>query len=492
MERLKPPALPDGSRDALESPQANKPRGYSTPATSPTRSAVLSELAVSPARRTDGGQIEHPLIAQGNSSPDFQKLSAFNVQDCAGVIKDLDSIIRKPSVSNVDELKDPRALADEIVKQINGKAGTAAKRWLWGRMVHEGYIQFIQNGSRTEAVAAGRWNLLWRRANWAKMYHLNEKRIVHGNVTVVWIQRRELGLAWETGREVVLDAGLHVYNNPTFVLERTVDRSTEYVSHGTLHIVRVPKGKFAKVWVSATTGGLQPRVLAEGTHMLDCSLFSYEGLVAATDRHIQHGSLQLLRIPSSHIGKVNHDGQPQLLGPGFHFFESSYFQFVSLASLADKVITHGTITLIRVCEGEVAVAWLNHEPLLLDAPGSYGYDDRNFVYVRHQPVSDKVIGVGSRKVVTVHDGEVCVSYQHGALRILQPGRHILEDPSQTVGGFLPKEEAHRLTQGRTKVPLPLPLAGCGCLAPANSQQYFVAPSQNFAKPELQSNAYQTS
>merc|ERR1712080_229049 len=89
--------------------------------------------------------------------------------------------------------------------------------------------------------------------------------------------------------------------------------------------------------------------------------------------------------------------------------------------------------------GELAISWLNNEPILLETPGCYAYDTADFVFVRHQPLSDKVIELGSKKIVTVIKGEICVTHQHGALRLLMPGRHVLEDAAHTIDGFLPTE-----------------------------------------------------
>mmetsp|Transcript_31430 Transcript_31430/g.57010 ORF Transcript_31430/g.57010 Transcript_31430/m.57010 type:complete len:489 (+) Transcript_31430:51-1517(+) len=417
----------------------------------PPLDTSLSEDQILTGRRSHSSAMEHPLIVQGSSNPmaigQLNALNAFSLKDCPGVVKNLEDIVRKPNTFRDGRDASERDLADEVVRCINGKTTPHARRFpVGGRLVHEGYIQFIAHSGRTEAVTAGKW-LMMPGGSWGKIAHLSEPLMVYGNVTIVWVQRRQIGLAWESGREVLLEAGLHAYNNPAFIYERSVDRNADYIQHGTFHIVRVPRGKFGKVWVASATGGPQPRLLAEGLHCLDSGLFSYEGMVAIAERHIMHGGLQLLRVPSGHIAKINNDGQPQFLGPGFHFFESTLTQYVSLVSSSDKVITHGSLTLVRVSKGEVVVAWLHNEPLVLEKPGTYGFEDPKFVYVRHQPASDKIVGLGEKKVVKVRNGEVGISHQHGTLRILRPGRHMLDDTTQSIGGFLPTEDADRLVAG---------------------------------------------
>lgn len=91
-------------------------------------------------------------------------------------------------------------------------------------------------------------------------------------------------------------------------------------------------------------------------------------------------------------------------------------------------------------KGEVALAWYNNEPLLLETPGCYSYDDPNFIFVRHQTLADKIITIGSRKIVMVNAGEVGISYNNGVLQVLQPGRHILEDASHVFDDFLSTQQ----------------------------------------------------
>lgn len=411
-----------------------------------TEQSMLSVDPPSPGKNVNRSAMDHAAIVKGAASP-FSRAGSqpgFSLKDCLGAFQGIDEIARKSNVLEGSVDTSPTQLADDIVKAINGKQQTCARRLCFGRVVHDGFIQFIVHGGRTEAVSAGRWNLFATQATWAKAVHLSEKLIHYGNVTIAWIQRRQLGLAWEFGKEVILDSGLHVYNNPGFIFERVIDRSTDYINHGTLHILHVPKGKLAKVWVNTSNGGRQPRLLREGVHTIDSSLFVFEGFVSMTEQHISHGVLQLLRVPKSHLGKVTDDGQNKFLGQGFHYFESSMFHLAGLAPLHDKMISHGKLHLVRVNKGEVALAWLNNEPLILDSPGTYFYDGESFVYARHQPLSDKIISLGSKKFVQVNEGEVCVSYQHGTLRILQPGRHTLDDASQSVGGFVAQEEGERL------------------------------------------------
>jgi len=387
----------------------------------------------------------HELQVVGSPSPTAGREKVFSLKDCPGAAANLEALLRQPTTAT-QEGASTSGLAHEIVKRINAGQRMATRRSWFGRMVPEGYIQFVDYGGRTQAVASGRWAMSpWKRANWGKLVHVSEPRTKFGNCSIVWVRRGQLGLAWDAGAEVVLASGLHVYNSPAFNFERFVDQNTDYLHHGTLHVVRVPRGKYGKAWVPSLLGGHTPRLLSEGVHVIESSFFKYEGLISTNEMHIVHGgtgsALHLIRVPEGNVAKITNEGRPMLLGAGHHLFETPQIQLLGLSPLSEKVISHGTIHLIRVSKGEVAVIWLNNEPILLDIPGNFGFQDPDFKYVRHQPYSDKVIQLGAKKIVTVTKGEICMSHHHGALKVLEPGRHQLEDSAHTIEGFLSTDAA---------------------------------------------------
>jgi hypothetical protein len=314
-------------------------------------------------------------------------------------------------------------------------------------------------------VSSGKWSLSFTGASWAKVAQLSEGRIVYGNVSIVWVQRNQIGLARDSGTDVFLAPGLHVYNDPGFVFERVVDTIEEYIHHGTLHIVRVPKSMVAKVWAAKSQGGLEPRVLKEGLHIIDSSLFRYEGLASTFDQHVQHGSLHLMRVPRAWVAKITDDGTPMVLGEGYHFIEGSSLHYQGLSPLSDKVITHNRITLFKVAKGEIGMGFQNHEPVMFENPGSYGFDDPNFVFVRHQSTNDRIVELGSKKIINVREGEVGMTHDHGILKMLPPGRHRLEDPSQTFDGFLAMESGLHPSQQMTVMCVPKKQCMCCTISP---------------------------
>ncbi|EGC35741.1 prohibitin domain-containing protein [Dictyostelium purpureum] len=147
--------------------------------------------------------------------------------------------------------------------------------------------------------------------------------------------------ALSKNRPVIYGEGPHVIIDPTFQFdERTgfVNQQEPFVSHSTIHILRIPAGKIAKVWV-----GTQPKILESRRepYIFDDPQFKLvapEGAVKASlflnssDTFIEHGSIKRI-IP--HTGEVAitynngiltiisppKDGKPVFIDSPTHNFE---------------------------------------------------------------------------------------------------------------------------------------------------------------------------
>jgi regulator of protease activity HflC (stomatin/prohibitin superfamily) len=110
-----------------------------------------------------------------------------------------------------------------------------------------------------------------------------------------------------------------------------------------------------------------------------------------------------------------------------------------MQDLNQQVIKHGTITRFRVLKGEIGLAWENSQPSFFDE-GVYEKDSPNFVFEKCVNASDKQISLGSRKIITVWDGEVGVSFKRGKLVVLTPDRHNIDSVEHTFQGFLSTQQ----------------------------------------------------
>ena len=104
--------------------------------------------------------------------------------------------------------------------------------------------------------------------------------------------------------------------------------------------------------------------------------------------------------------------------------------------MATPCIVHGTITILRVTRGEVALAWNNNEPIFIDQvgnstylsafrprlgsrsrahtftsppmsqPGLYEFDSADFRFVEYKAAGERLISLGAKKIIQVYTGEV--------------------------------------------------------------------------------------
>jgi len=81
--------------------------------------------------------------------------------------------------------------------------------------------------------------------------------------------------------------------------------------------------------------------------------------------------VNVFSIPKGQVAKVFHENKPRLLGEGNHCIESVNFKFDGMSNLMDKIILHGTISIIRVPLGELGVSWLRNQPHFIERAGLY-------------------------------------------------------------------------------------------------------------------------
>merc|ERR1712054_183099 len=120
--------------------------------------------------------------------------------------------------------------------------------------------------------------------------------------------------------------------------------------------------------------------------------------------------------------------------------ESTNFDYVGMSSMMDKIVQHGTISIIRVPLGELGVSWLKNQPHFIDRAGLYAFDTPDFTFIRHVSSNERVIELGAKKIIMVYTGEVGISYDHGELCILDHGRHLIDASTHLFEGFLSTQQ----------------------------------------------------
>ena len=157
-----------------------------------------------------------------------------------------------------------------------------------------------------------------------------------------------------------------------------------YGAHGS-YVLNVPVGKYAKAW-----SGNTPMIFAPGPHVIHDQNFKFNpqnGLVDQADMLIQHGTLNILRVPSGKIAKVWIGSIPVLLearrepyvfnNPAFRIEPRTNNDYFFDATT--PCITHGSIKRLMPITGEVVVTYNNGQlevispkedgqPTIIDSP----------------------------------------------------------------------------------------------------------------------------
>jgi hypothetical protein len=190
----------------------------------------------------------------------------------------------------------------------------------------------------------------------------------------------------------MLGEGIHVYNTRLFSFKEVKNINTSYLQHGSIHIVRVPQGHYGLV----TEVGV-PKFLPEGVHVTNSNLLTFDGLQSANQPYLKHGTIHLLRVPKGKVALVLDNNKPKLLNEGTHYVNSNTFNYTGMQDLNQQVIKHGTITRFRVLKGEIGLAWENSQPSFFDE-GIYEKDSPNFIFERCVNASDKQISLYPRRL----------------------------------------------------------------------------------------------
>ena len=70
----------------------------------------------------------------------------------------------------------------------------------------------------------------------------------------------------------------------------------------------------------------------------------------------------------------------------------------------------------------------------------YAFNSPDFTFVEHVSANERVIELGAKKILMVYTGEVGISYDHGELRILSHGRHVIDSSTHLFEGFLSTQQ----------------------------------------------------
>eukprot|EP01119_Soliformovum_irregulare_P018339 TRINITY_DN55_c1_g1_i1.p1 TRINITY_DN55_c1_g1~~TRINITY_DN55_c1_g1_i1.p1 ORF type:complete len:693 (-),score=234.92 TRINITY_DN55_c1_g1_i1:66-2144(-) len=322
---------------------------------------------------------------------------------------------------------------DDIINIVNHGQSSRASSSIFGTLIDPGKVGIIEYNGQIQAIGPGRWLFPNPRAELKEVKALTDNLIQYESLSIVRVQRGEVGLANEGG-PILLAEGIHVRNSRLFQFIKCEKINQPYIKHGSIHIVRVPKGSFGLVLEAGV-----PKMLPEGIHVANSNVFSFASLQPINQPYLNHGALHLLRIPKGQVALVINNNRPKLLGEGTHFINSTTFNYFGMKDLNQEVIKHGTITRFRVRKGQIGLAWDNNQPTFFEE-GIYEIDSPNFNFEKCADAGEKQISLGSRKIITVWDGEVGISFRKGKLQVLLPDRHVIESVDHIFQGFMSTQQ----------------------------------------------------
>ena len=156
------------------------------------------------------------------------------------------------------------------------------------------------------------------------------------------------------------------------------------------------------MWALVESGGekaLVPRLIKEGEHFIRSTFFKFEGMVNISDAYIGHDSIHILNVVKGHVAKANCDNEPRLFGEGLHIVESPNFSYMGTVEISMKnlCISHGTITILQVPRGKIALLWKSNQPHLIDRPGLYEFNSNDVFFKEFMDSSARYIELGAKK-----------------------------------------------------------------------------------------------
>jgi len=126
------------------------------------------------------------------------------------------------------------------------------------------------------------------------------------------------------------------------------------------------------------SGGYQ--TYGPGVHRVLNPFMKLGDTKCVTDGLIQNGDRTVVTIKQGHIGYCEDMGQPVLLPPGLHEWQSQTLQFRESVDLNNTIIKLGPYTIMTVDEGYCAVTQNNGRQIILDGGATHLLNHRNWKF----------------------------------------------------------------------------------------------------------------
>lgn len=138
----------------------------------------------------------------------------------------------------------------------------------------------------------------------------------------------------------------------------------------------VPRGKVRL----CEDGSGNYEIYGPGVHKVNNLFMRVWDDVSVTDETILHGDRTIVTIKQGNIGFCEDMGQPVLLPPGLHEWQSQTLKFQRSVDLNNTIIRLGPYTVLTVDEGYCAVTQNNGQQAILQGGATHLLDHRNWKF----------------------------------------------------------------------------------------------------------------
>jgi regulator of protease activity HflC (stomatin/prohibitin superfamily) len=214
------------------------------------------------------------------------------------------------------------------------------------------------------------------------------------------------------------------------------------------YVINVPVGKVALAWKGNT-----PIVLGQGPHVIhDANLreIKEENLVDANSGYISHGTIHIIRVQPNYVCLIWIKYEPYILPPReepYVFNEAVFTKEKDLVPLTSGYINHSKYHILQIPDGKVATVWFGAEPKILESrPDPYIINDQTFRLEKKsanetfESATAGIIQHGAIKRIMPKTGEVAITYNNGKLVTYDPPSDhnpiIITNPNHSFEGFL--------------------------------------------------------
>ena len=212
------------------------------------------------------------------------------------------------------------------------------------------------------------------------------------------------------------------------------DVTQDQIELGPMHIIRILPGQLGMASVNG-----RPYLMQPGRHAVNDAMFQFHGAASLRSPYINIGTIHVVLVPEGMTAVCKVGGEGHFLESGRHEINNPNFAFDPATGFHSNNTEHINICTkhrIVVPSGKLGLAFSRGKAVLLNPCQVYNVDSPYFTYTGSVPLSQNEIIHGDIKIIMVQNGKLGISYDDGQLKILVPGRHVLDRPTHVFNGFL--------------------------------------------------------